>query len=70
MGLAVLPASTVEQYRQRFELHTLPLPAALGDVTTVVATLSAASWSQGLEVFMESLPEPAPWDAAPARRAG
>ncbi|QJX03352.1 hypothetical protein HML84_15605 [Alcanivorax sp. IO_7] len=53
MGLALLPASTVDQYRRRHTLHTLDLPGDRGRVTTMIATLKQASWSRALEVFME-----------------
>ena len=62
MGLALLPASTVRQYRRRFDLHTLDLPDDRGKVTTVIATLQRPSWSRALEVFMEGVPAP---DQAP-----
>lgn len=55
MGLALLPESTVRQYRQRFELHTLTLPASFADVTTQLATLPRPSWSRALEVFMAGM---------------
>lgn len=55
MGLALLPESTVRQYRQRFELHTLALPSAFAAVTTQLATLQRPSWSRALEVFMEGM---------------
>ncbi|MBL7250848.1 LysR substrate-binding domain-containing protein [Alloalcanivorax sp. C16-2] len=58
MGLALLPASTVRQYRRRFDLHTLALPGDRGKVTTVIATLQRPSWSRALEVFMEGVPSP------------
>jgi len=53
----LLPESTVRQYRQRFELHTLTLPASFADVTTQLATLPRPSWSRALEVFMEGMGE-------------
>jgi DNA-binding transcriptional LysR family regulator len=55
MGLALLPESTVRQYRQRFELHTLALPSAFAAVTTQLATMQRPSWSRALEVFMEGI---------------
>ena len=64
MGLALLPESTVRQYRQRFELHTLTLPASFADVTTQLATLQRPSWSRALEVFMEGMEAERPRDGA------
>jgi len=55
MGLALLPESTVRQYRKRFELHTLALPQAFAAVTTQLVTLQRQSWSRALEVFMEGM---------------
>ncbi|MBF1803005.1 LysR substrate-binding domain-containing protein [Alloalcanivorax profundimaris] len=69
MGLALLPASTVDQYRRRHTLHTLDLPGDRGRVTTMIATLKQASWSRALEVFMEGVPGPAGDVEAPGVRA-
>ncbi|CUR48054.1 Transcriptional regulator, LysR family [Alloalcanivorax xenomutans] len=56
MGLAVLPESTVRQYRHRYPLHSVALPEALSAVTTAIATAEENTWSRPLRAFMEG-----PW---------
>ncbi|RDE22679.1 LysR family transcriptional regulator [Motiliproteus coralliicola] len=54
MGYTLMPLSTVEAYRQRFEIDYLALPAQIGELDTYFATAAPDSWTPSLARFIET----------------
>lgn len=51
MGYALLPKTVVEAHQSRFAIHTLDLPADIGDVVTRFVATATVGWSPALVSF-------------------
>lgn len=57
MGYTVLPLSTVEAHRQRFDIDYIDLPSEIANIDTYFATAEVETWTPALARFVDLLGE-------------
>ena len=55
MGYAVLPRMTVEAHKNRFQIHSYPLPKEIGEVGTYFAAPLVETWTPAMCAFTDIL---------------
>lgn len=55
MGYALLPRSTAEAQRHRFEIHWVEIPREIGAIDTYFVTAPERGWTSALRLFAESV---------------
>lgn len=55
MGYAVLPKSTIDTQRHRFDIHSLELPESVAIVDTYFAAAEPETWTPALASFADSV---------------